>query len=56
MALINCPEYNHQISDKALSCPNCGYPINQDINTNFLGSSKTTNRCGKCGYTWQPKK
>ena len=27
MALINCPECNKQISDKANSCPNCGYPI-----------------------------
>lgn len=34
MALINCPECNKQISDKANSCPHCGYPIN-----NF--SSKT---------------
>ncbi len=27
MALINCPECNKEISDKASSCPNCGYPI-----------------------------
>lgn len=26
--LINCPECNKQISDKAIACPNCGYPIN----------------------------
>lgn len=29
MALINCPECNKQISDKATACPNCGYPINE---------------------------
>lgn len=29
MALINCPECNKEISDKAISCPNCGYPLNQ---------------------------
>lgn len=29
MALINCPECNHQISDKAVSCPNCGYPLDE---------------------------
>lgn len=23
--------------------------------TGFLGSNKTVNRCGKCGYSWQPK-
>ena len=28
MALINCPECEKQISDKASACPNCGYPIN----------------------------
>ncbi len=28
MALINCPECSKQISDKAVSCPNCGYPLN----------------------------
>lgn len=27
MALINCPECNHEISDTAKSCPNCGYRI-----------------------------
>lgn len=28
MALINCPECNKEISDKAKSCPHCGCPIN----------------------------
>ena len=27
MALINCTECNHEISDKAEKCPNCGFPI-----------------------------
>jgi len=27
MALINCPECQHQISDQAPTCPNCGAPI-----------------------------
>lgn len=27
MALIPCPECNKEISDKAKSCPNCGYPF-----------------------------
>lgn len=27
MALISCPECEHSISDKALSCPSCGYPM-----------------------------
>lgn len=29
MALISCPECSRQISDQSVSCPNCGYPINQ---------------------------
>lgn len=27
MALIQCPECGHDISDKAEKCPNCGYKI-----------------------------
>ena len=27
MALILCPECGHSVSDKAISCPSCGYPI-----------------------------
>ena len=29
MALVKCPECGKEISDKANSCPSCGYPINQ---------------------------
>lgn len=28
--LIKCPECNLQVSDKAVSCPHCGYPIKSD--------------------------
>lgn len=27
--LVKCPECSHQVSDKALACPCCGYPISQ---------------------------
>jgi len=27
--LINCPECNKEISDRAVNCPNCGYPLNE---------------------------
>ncbi len=30
MALISCPECKHQVSDRATSCPNCGYPISSN--------------------------
>lgn len=29
MALINCGECGHSISDKAGSCPKCGYPLSR---------------------------
>jgi hypothetical protein len=29
MALINCFECDHQVSDKAASCPHCGVPLNK---------------------------
>ena len=29
MALIACPECEKQISDKAIACPNCGYPVRE---------------------------
>lgn len=28
--LINCPECELQVSDKAISCPHCGYPLKTD--------------------------
>lgn len=41
MALIECPECGGKISDKALSCIHCGYPI-QDI--------KEEQQIGYCPY------
>jgi len=35
MALINCPECQKEISDKAESCPHCGCPIKNEINDNM---------------------
>ena len=32
MALIQCPECNQPISDKALKCPKCGFPIQDYLN------------------------
>jgi hypothetical protein len=31
MALINCSECGKEISEKAISCPDCGNPINQNV-------------------------
>lgn len=39
--LINCPECALQVSDKALSCPHCGYPMKTTSN---MKSLKQTNK------------
>ena len=37
MALIKCPECGKEISDLAKSCPNCGFPIEGEFNSeNYL--------------------
>lgn len=40
MALIKCPECEREVSDKAVSCPHCGYPINDptvpDVDNNIM--------------------
>ena len=33
MALISCPDCRKQVSDKAVACINCGYPIKELIYT-----------------------
>lgn len=49
------------INSKApVMCPRCGSTEittgqrGYSIISGFVGSGKTTNRCGKCGYSWQP--
>lgn len=44
MALIRCPECDHEVSSIASSCPYCGYPINSNPNgDNRVSSSKKVN-------------
>lgn len=47
MALINCPECNKEISDKALNCPNCGVPINEKSETKNYNDDEYL-CCPKC--------
>ena len=54
MALINCPECNHRISDKSASCPNCGLPSSKMmllINCPDCSEpvSNQSPRCSNCG-------
>lgn len=39
MALIKCPECGKKVSDKAIACPNCGYPMNSCKKGNIFKSS-----------------
>lgn len=50
MSLIKCPECGKEISDKAISCPMCGYPTKEMFNE-LQPSPSTTgmNVCPKCG-------
>ena len=45
MALINCPECNRRVSDRAKSCPSCGYPIVASLKK----EADSENKCPKCG-------
>jgi hypothetical protein len=41
MVLIICPECDHQISDRAATCPNCGYPLHlSDVSPPLLPTRK----------------
>lgn len=66
--LIKCPECNHDVSDKAKFCPQCGYPISE---TNINVVNHVTNEvcpicntkehvltngndvCKECGYIFK---
>lgn len=43
MALINCPECNKEISDKAVACPSCGFPLPKPVAADIF----TCRQCGK---------
>lgn len=36
MALIKCPECSKEVSDKAKTCPHCGYPLTNNKKTNTV--------------------
>ena len=46
MALINCPECEKEISDKAKSCPNCGYELNPQASQPKQPSKKKSSGSG----------
>ena len=42
MALIKCPECNHQVSNTAATCPQCGAPIAEAMGSKAAGAPLTT--------------
>lgn len=51
MSLIKCPECSHAVSDKAESCPNCGFPITSLVKCPECGNmfSCKADACPNCG-------
>lgn len=41
MAMIQCPECKKEISDMAVSCPNCGYTLRPALTQKLLSTVKT---------------
>lgn len=58
---ITDAELKIKYDDGLLHCPRCGstmVAIGQkgfSLFSGFWGSNKTVNRCGSCGYSWEPK-
>lgn len=54
------PDEDEMQTQNALTCPKCGSTNvttgarGWKWTTGFIGSGKTVNRCGNCGYTWKP--
>lgn len=46
MALINCPECNKEVSDRAPTCPGCGTPIATDKESAGSGVQQLTTTQG----------
>ena len=51
-----------EAAKNTVTCPRCGSTAittgkrGYSIVTGFLGSGKTVNRCGNCGYKWEPRR
>ena len=55
MAIINCPECTHKISDQSVSCTNCGFPTSKmkflikcPECSEFISNQSTS--CTSCGF------
>ena len=55
MAIINCPECTHKISDRSVSCTNCGFPTSKmkfliKCPECFESISNQSVSCTNCGF------
>lgn len=47
MPLIACPDCSKAVSDQAILCPNCGYPLHPNIKTFTIKALKTVTEYSK---------
>lgn len=54
MALIKCPECNESVSEKANSCPHCGYPLKPEVTPIQYELEKDQNTVSSAGakFLW----
>lgn len=52
MPLILCPECKREISDKAVACPGCGYPIREPSISSTFSSATTVKTAGTVFAAW----
>jgi hypothetical protein len=45
MALIQCPECQHKVSDSALACPSCGYKLKDSVTDGLAKEVRLIIRC-----------
>ena len=47
MALIKCPECGNEVSDKAVSCPQCGCPLVASITIPYEDTNENVKKGNK---------
>lgn len=58
--LLSMKDNKLKKASSPLTCPKCGSTavatgaMGYSFMTGFLGSGRTVNRCGNCGYKWKP--
>lgn len=55
MSLIQCIECGNKVSDKASTCPHCGCPVSESLNTLIKKSNKDKvfYKCPLCGAPYE---